>query len=303
MEKQGCCVLHKDCAQCKNLRHFCEQYFKDYDEQVDRKIFTAMIELYVKNIDPKFFPEEIGNLVKKFKGDYQKLTDYVYKNSILTTKDRLFTWLDKGVDKKTIDKDPAYLITKSAQTKNYELRDYLKDNSQKIGTLRTLYMEALVEMNKGTVLPPDANSTMRITYGTVGGYSPKDGVIYDYRSSIDGYKEKYVENDPEFDLNPDCWAAIQKGDWGRYADKDGKLYTGFATNLDITGGNSGSPVINAKGELIGLAYDGNWESMAGDLYYNPKYNKCVCVDIRFILWILDKYARASNLLNEISIVE
>ena len=112
-----------------------------------------------------------------------------------------------------------------------------------------------------------------------------------------------MENDPEFDLNPDCWAAIQKGDWGRYADKDGKLYTGFATNLDITGGNSGSPVINAKGELIGLAYDGNWESMAGDLYYNPKYNKCVCVDIRFVLWIIDKYAGASNLLNEISIVE
>ena len=303
MEKQGCCVLHKDCAQCKNLRHFCEQYFKDYDEQVDRKVFTAMIELYVNNIDPKFFPEEIGNLVKKFKGDYQKLTDYVSKNSVLTTKERLFAWLDKGVDQKTIDKDPAYLITKSAQTKNYELRDYLKDNNQKIGALRTLYMEALVEMNKGTVLPPDANSTMRITYGTVGGYSPKDGVTYDYRSSIDGYKEKYVENDPEFDLNPDCWAAIQKGDWGRYADKDGKLYTGFATDLDITGGNSGSPVINAKGELIGLAYDGNWESMAGDLYYNPKYNKCVCVDIRFVLWIIDKYAGASNLLNEISIVE
>lgn len=90
-----------------------------------------MIELYVNNIDPKFFPEEIGNLVKKFKGDYQKLTDYVYKNSVLTTKERLFAWLDKGVDQKTIDKDPAYLITKSAQTKNYELRDYLKDNNQK----------------------------------------------------------------------------------------------------------------------------------------------------------------------------
>lgn len=303
MKKEGCRCLSKDASQCKNLRNFCEKYFSDYDEQVDRKIFAAMIELYVKNINPKFFSEEIARLVKKFKGNYQKLTEYVYQNSVLADQERLYACLDKGIDKKTIDKDPAYQITKSAQNQNYALRDYLNDNNLKMSYLKKLYVEALVEMNAGKVLAPDANSTMRITYGTVGGYAPKDGVFYDYRSSIDGYKEKYVKNDPEFDLNPDCWAAIERGDWGRYADKDGKLYTGFATDLDITGGNSGSPVMNAKGELIGLAYDGNWESMAGDLYYHPDYNKCVCVDIRFVLWIIDKYAGASNLLNEIAVVE
>lgn len=303
MEKQKCKKLDKDCESCKNFHKVCCQHFKDYNEQVDRKVFAAMLKLYVDNVHPKYSPEEIKQLVKKFKGNYEQLTDYVYNNSILANEMRLNTATDKGIDKKMIDKDPAYIITKTAQDKNYELRDYLKDNSQKIGNLRTLYLEALVEMNQGTTLPPDANSTMRITYGTVGGYSPKDAVHYDSRSSIEGYKEKYVKNDPEFNLNPDCWAAIEKGDWGRYADKDGKLYTGFATNLDITGGNSGSPVINAKGQLIGLAYDGNWESMAGDLYYNPKYNKCICVDIRFVLWIIDKYAGASNILHEISIVE
>ena len=112
-----------------------------------------------------------------------------------------------------------------------------------------------------------------------------------------------MKDDPEFDLTPEVLAALQTGNWGRYADKDGKLYTSFACNLDITGGNSGSPVLNAKGEIIGLAYDGNWESMAGDLYFHPEYNKSICVDIRFVLWILDNYAGASNILKEISIVE
>ncbi|MFR4037489.1 MAG: S46 family peptidase [Butyricimonas faecalis] len=156
----------------------------------------------------------------------------------------MFAWLDKGVDKKTIDKDPAYLISKSAQAKNYELRDYLKDNTQKIGALRTLYVEALVEMNKGTVLPPDANSTMRITYGTVGGYSPKDGVTYDYRSSINGYKEKYIENDPELIRT----AGYIQGDWTLCRERQ------LIPDFQILHHEIGSPVINAK--LIGLAMTG-----------------------------------------------
>lgn len=103
--------------------------------------------------------------------------------------------------------------------------------------------------------------------------TPKDGVTYSYRASVDGYKEKYVKGDPEFDLTPEALVALEKADWGRYADKDGKLYTSFARNLDITGGNSGSPVLNARGQIIGLAYDGNWESMAGDLYFHTEFNK------------------------------
>lgn len=301
MKKQGCRSLKKDCPQCRNMKIHCKKYFKDYDEQTDRKIFAAMMELYAENIAPEFFPEEIGKLVRRFKGDYMKLTDYVYKNSILSDPDRLRKCIDKGIDKKTIVRDPAYIITKAAQMKNYELRDYMQANKRELSSLKTLYTQALIEMNKGKILPPDANSTMRISYGNIGGYSPKDGVIYECRSSVKGYKEKYVKGDPEFDLNPDCLASIDKGDWGSYADKDGELYTGFSTDLDITGGNSGSPVLNARGELIGLAYDGNWESMAGDLYYHPRFNKCICVDIRFVLWIIDKYAGASELLKELEV--
>ena len=132
-------------------------------------------------------------------------------------------------------------------------------------------------------------------------YSPKDGVTYDYRSSIDGYKEKYVKNDPEFDLNPDCWAAIQKGDWGRYADKDGKLYTGFATDLDITGGNSGSPVFNGKGQLIGTGFDRNYEGLTGDIAFRPSSQRAACVDIRYTLFIIEKYAGASHIIKEMDI--
>ena len=199
--------------------------------------------------------------------------------------------------------DPVYSLSRITRETNQNLRDGIRDNEKKNAYLRTLYTRALLEMNRDKTLPPDANSTMRITYGNIGGYSSKDGVTYSYRASVDGYKEKYVKDDPEFDLTPEVLAALQTGNWGRYADKDGKLYTSFACNLDITGGNSGSPVLNAKGEIIGLAYDGNWESMAGDLYFHPEYNKSICVDIRFVLWILDNYAGASNILKEISIVE
>lgn len=302
MRKENCRKMPCNCPNAKNLRSFCNTYFKDYDEATDRKVFAAMFQLYVENIHPDFLPKEATELVAKFNGDYKKLTDYLYDNSFMADELRAKELLGRDFDMKLMEKDPICRLSRAAQDMNYAWRDRFKDSEKKNASLRSLYTKALLEMNGDKVLPPDANSTMRITYGTVGGYSPKDAVSYSFHSSIDGYLEKYIKNDPEFDLNPDCLAAIKKADWGRYAASDGRLYTGFATNLDIIGGNSGSPVLNAKGELIGLAYDGNWESMSGDLYFHPEYNKCICVDIRFVLWIIDKYAGASDLLDEIKIV-
>ena len=162
-------------------------------------------------------------------------------------------------------------------------------------------MKALVEMQTDQELYPDANSTMRLTYGTVGGYSSADAVMYDYKTQIIGYLQKEDNNNSEFFVSERLKKLIKENDFGRYAD-DGVLNTCFLTNTDITGGNSGSPVLNGNGELIGLAFDGNWESMAGDLYFHPSYNKTVCVDVRFVLWVIHKYANASYLIDEMNIV-
>ena len=156
--------------------------------------------------------------------------------------------------------------------------------------------------SEGTPQYPDANSTMRLTYGTVGPVSPKDAVHYDSRSTIDGYLEKYNPDDYEFRVDDRMSSLIRSKDWGRWGE-NGRLYVNFLTNNDITGGNSGSPVLNARGDVIGLAFDGNRESMSGDIYFHPTNFKTVCVDIRFVLWIMDKYAGAGKLIDERRLVK
>jgi len=153
---------------------------------------------------------------------------------------------------------------------------------------------------KGIVQYPDANSTMRITYGTVGPISPSDGIHYSAQSTTQGFLDKYNPDDYEFNIKPEVLSLIKSKDWGRWADK-GTMYVNFLSNNDITGGNSGSPVLNAKGEIVGLAFDGNKESLAGDAYFHPEMNKCVNVDIRYVLWVIDKYAKAHHLLNEMQL--
>jgi hypothetical protein len=166
-----------------------------------------------------------------------------------------------------------------------------------------LFVKGMIEMEADKTFYPDANSTMRLTYGTVGDYVPRDGVKYNYFTTLNGYIEKEIAGDPEFDVPSKLKELHQVKDYGRYADNDGSLHTCFLTNNDITGGNSGSPVINANGELIGLAFDGNWEAMSGDFAFEPELQKCINVDIRFVLWTIDKMAGAQNLIDELTIVE
>ncbi len=179
-------------------------------------------------------------------------------------------------------------------------KDLLKSTAD-LENGKKLFVAGLNEMNKDKTIYPDANSTMRLTYGKVGDYNPRDGVHYNYFTTLKGYAEKGIAGDADFDFPKHLIDLYHAADYGRYADKDGTLHTCFTTNNDITGGNSGSPVMNANGELIGLAFDGNWEAMSGDIAYEPDLQKCICVDIRFVLWIIDKFAGAKHLVDEMTI--
>jgi hypothetical protein len=160
-----------------------------------------------------------------------------------------------------------------------------------------------MEMQPDKLFYPDANSTMRLTYGTVSDYKPMNAVYYNYFTTLGGVIEKENPKDKEFIVPPKLKELYNKKDYGRYADADGTLHLCFITNNDITGGNSGSPVINGKGELIGTAFDGNWEAMSGDIAYEPVLQKCINLDIRYTLFIIDKFAGAKNIIDELKIVE
>jgi len=164
------------------------------------------------------------------------------------------------------------------------------------------YMKMLNDLHPDKLYYPDANSTLRLTYGDVGGYTYKNKK-YNFYTTIDQYMKKEQPDNPEFFVKDRMKELYNKKDWGRYGDSDGTLHINFLTDNDITGGNSGSPVLNGKGELIGIAFDGNWEGMSGDIAFEPDYQKTINVDINYVLWVIDKYANAQNLMDELTVIE
>ena len=279
-----------------------DRYFKDYDAATDQKLVAALMKLYSDNVDARFHPSIFGEVQKKYKGDFSKFTKKMFAKSVFTDRARMEEFLENPKEK-VFKKDLAYRAAKSIFEKYGELRDMGNESGPLLAEGRRLFVAGLMEMNAGKNMYPDANSTMRLTYGSVLDYIPRDGVVYNYFTTVNGYLEKEIPGDDEFDVPPKMKELILDEDYGRYADSDGTLHTCFITNNDITGGNSGSPVINGKGELIGIAFDGNWEAMSGDLAFEPDLQRCINVDIRFVLWIIDKYAGASHLIDEMTIVE
>jgi len=279
-----------------------EDHFKDYNEATDKLMFAAAVKNYMENVDPSHISIDLKKMRDRFKGDYSKMADYVYAKSFFSASDN-FNKFMANPTLKVIQSDPAYIISITTLDIIYKIREKADKAKRNIRINNQLFVKGLLEMKNGDGQFPDANSTMRLTYGTVGGYSPHDAISYREFTTTTGYLEKENPNDHEFNVKPTFKKLLQDKDFGRYADKNGNLRIDFATNNDITGGNSGSPVLNGKGQLVGIAFDGNWESMASDIYFHPELNKTVCVDIRYVLFIIDRYANAANLMKEISIVE
>jgi Peptidase S46 len=281
---------------------------KNMDIMTDKKLFSAMNLMFYQDIpkaqQPSIFADEV---FKKYgSADWQKTfndyTEYVYNNTALLNPEKLDSLL-ANLTEENLTKDVAV---------NYALNviNNYKDNYEKKGTDFMMqkaeqdktFIGGLLKKNEGQLMYPDANSTQRISYGQVKAYQPKDAVAYSYYTTADGLLEKYKAGDAEFDLQPKIVELLRNKDYGDYADKNtGKLVTCFISNNDITGGNSGSPVINGNGELIGAAFDGNWEAMSGDISFDQKYKRTIVADIRYILWTVDKVLGGARIMDEMDI--
>ncbi|WP_347158023.1 S46 family peptidase [Pontibacter chitinilyticus] len=287
----------------EDLKPRVESHFKDYNLPTDKKVFAALMKNYYEDIPKDQQPEEFKNMVQKYNGDFGKLADYVYSNSFLVSEQQVNDFLLNPTQKK-LEADPAFKIVNSILM-NYvtNIAPKMAESNAKLDKANRLYVAGLRQMHPDKVYYPDANSTLRLSYGTVKDYSPQDGVLYNYYTTLDGVMAKEDPTNEEFVVPAKLKQLYQAKDYGRYANKKGELVTDFITNNDITGGNSGSPVINGRGELMGLAFDGNWEAMTGDLVYDPDYKRCINVDIRYVLFIIDKYAGATNLIQEMKLVD
>lgn len=275
---------------------------KDYDHEVDRKIAKVMLPLYAEMVPADKRPSFYQTIEKEFKGDYNKYVDALYDNTIFAN-DKNFEKFIKKPSKKAIEKDLMRQFAASKWAKVNELQAELAKSNKALQPLYKTYVRGLGEMNAPTPQYPDANFTIRLTYGNVKAYSPGDAVQYDYYTTTDGILEKEDPNNDEFTVPTKLKELILKKDFGRYTMKNGDMPVCFTSTNDITGGNSGSPVINARGELIGTAFDGNWESLSGDINFDNEKQRCICVDIRYVLFIIDKLGGAKHLIDEMTIIE
>ncbi len=285
-----------------SLKEVVEEHFKDYDINVDKSVAKAMLKMYCEQIPFEQLPTPAMEIIHKHKKDYDKYVETLFSKSILSNKEKTLAYL-KNPQLKVLLKDPGF---QTAQTVLAEYKE--RTSPERIASLGTikkgkkLYIQGIREMNPHKSYYPDANSTPRFNPGKVLSYVPRDGVYYNYFTTAQGILEKEDPNNPEFVVPAKLKTLIENKDYGQYGKND-TLNVNFITNNDITGGNSGSPVVNGDGELIGIAFDGNWEAMSGDIAFEHTYQRCIAVDIRYVLFIIDKYAGATNLIEELSLVK
>jgi hypothetical protein len=278
-----------------------EDLYSEFNASTDQKLFAALLKLYYQDVPKDLQAPVFSEIQSKYSGNFEKYAEEVYEKSSLTSKAKYEALLSSPTLKK-LEKDPAYHAMKSLMDfYNAKVKPQVTaiTNSQNLNN--RLYIAALREMHPDKKYAPDANSTMRLSYGQVKDYYPMDAVYYNYFTTADGILEKMDNTNDEFKVDPKLADLIKKKDFGPYGE-NGELNVCFITNNDITGGNSGSPVINGSGELVGLAFDGNWEAMSGDIAFDPDYKRTICVDIRYVLFIIDKFAGASHLVREMKIV-
>ena len=275
---------------------------KDYDHEVDRKVAKALIPLYAEKVPAEALPDFYQTIKTTFNGDYNAYVDALYNNSIFANEKNFNAFIENPTAE-AIEKDLSAEYANAITKKYKELSDQLDKANGDINLLHKTYVRGLCEMYAPTPKAPDANFTLRLTYGNVKSYDPKDGVHYKYYTTLKGVMEKEDPNNPEFVVPAKLKELYATKNYGRYALPNGEMPACFLTTNDITGGNSGSPVMNGNGELIGAAFDGNWESLSGDINFDNNLQRCIAVDIRYVLFIVEKLGGCKNLIDEMTIVE
>lgn len=280
-------------------------FFKNYHQAIDREIFPKMIQSYVEDIPKGRQPDIFTELQTKYKGDYQKMADRFYSKSIFVDEVKLKTFLDKYQPKhaKKLAKDPFFNLMHETLDHFFTgIRPKFGELSTQLDSLQRIYMKAQMEMHPDQVFYANANSTMRISYGKVEPYEPKDGVKYKPVTTLKGIITKAKTGQSDWEIPEKLYELYEKQDYGQYG-KDGIMNVCFIASNHTTGGNSGSPVINGKGELIGLNFDRNWEGTMSDIMYDPDQCRNISVDIRYVLFIIDKFAGADYLIKELKLVK
>ena len=276
--------------------------YKDYEPALDRKVLPALMKLYADRVPAEYLPDIYQTIQEKFDGDYEKYADWLFANTKFISLASLMTLLKSAhIDMQLLTQDPAMELALSVFDMGAGFSERMMPVYEKILRGERELMAALMEMDADKVFYPDANFTQRMSYGSVEPYHPRDAVWYDSYTTSKGILEKHKPGDPEFNVQPYILHALRSNDFGRYADKNGVLRVNFLSTNDITGGNSGSPVLNGKAELIGLAFDGNWESLSGDILFNPQMQRTISVDIRYVLYTLDKLMDAPHIVKELKL--
>jgi len=289
----------------KQLKKIAKDFYKDYNAEIDQNLLSSMFEMYYYNV-PKsqhasVFKKIENQLLGLKKLDFEFYAKNLFSRSYFSSEEKCLKFL-KNPSKALVERDPAYVAFNSIYEKylnelypsRKEIRDIMRKGNR-------MFIAGVREMDTAKTFYPDANSTMRVTYGQVGDYNPQEAVHYNYYTTLSGVIDKEDPTNDEF-IVPEKLKELEKNkDYGKYADKDGTLRVNFISNNDITGGNSGSPVINAFGEIIGTAFDGNWEAMSGDIAFESEIQRTISVDIRYILFVIDKYANAGYLIDEMTL--